>query len=117
MVADRRMALRLNPFAFPSDTDFRFVLLIVSVLGASLLIYEALYNSLPANAAPLQSCRTTWVSGGVLLLLVVAGVMYWVYRAWKMRRYILGPLVAEDAPEIVTYLAVLYSGAGFASPT
>ncbi len=33
---------RLNPFAFPSDTDFRFVLLIVSVLGSSLFIFQAL---------------------------------------------------------------------------
>ncbi len=36
---------RLNPFIFPSDTDFRFVLLIVSVLGASLFIYDWLYYS------------------------------------------------------------------------
>ncbi len=31
---------RLNPFAFPSDTDLRFILLIVCVLGASLWIYN-----------------------------------------------------------------------------
>jgi Zn-dependent protease with chaperone function len=31
---------RLNPFAFPSDTDLRFALLIVTVLGASLFIYN-----------------------------------------------------------------------------
>lgn len=42
-------APRLNPFAFPSDTDFRFVLLIVSVLGVGLLIYSMLYNAVPAN--------------------------------------------------------------------
>jgi hypothetical protein len=40
---------RLNPFAFPSDTDFRFVLLIVSVLGASLFIYRAVYFSIPST--------------------------------------------------------------------
>jgi hypothetical protein len=34
---------RLNPFIFPSDTDFRFVLLIVAVLGASLFIFNGLY--------------------------------------------------------------------------
>lgn len=42
---------RLNPFAFPSDTDFRFVILIVAVLSASLFIYQNLYFALPANAA------------------------------------------------------------------
>ena len=38
---------RLNPFAFPSDTAFRFVLLIVSVLGSSLLLYAAIFEALP----------------------------------------------------------------------
>lgn len=40
---------RLNPFAFPSDTDFRFILLIVSVLGASLFIYSTVYFSIPVT--------------------------------------------------------------------
>lgn len=37
---------RLNPFVFPSDTDLRFVLLVVSVLGASLFVYNWLYYDL-----------------------------------------------------------------------
>src|SRR5579859_572795 len=37
---------RLNPFTFPSDTDFRFVLLIASVLGSSLFIFQALAMAL-----------------------------------------------------------------------
>jgi len=41
---------RLNPFAFPSDTDFRFILLIVSVLGASLFIYSAVFFSIPITS-------------------------------------------------------------------
>jgi Zn-dependent protease with chaperone function len=35
-----RASPRLNPFAFPSDTDFRFALMIVSVLGAAIWIYD-----------------------------------------------------------------------------
>jgi len=35
---------RLNPFLFSPDTNFRFILLIVSVLGASLFVYYSLYN-------------------------------------------------------------------------
>ncbi len=38
---------RLNPFAFPSDTDFRFVLLIVSVLGSSLIFFNGLAYATP----------------------------------------------------------------------
>lgn len=119
MVADRRMALhppRLNPFAFPSDTDFHFVLLIVSVLGSSLLVYSALYNSLPANTAPILSSQTTWVMSGVVLLLVVAAVIYWVFPMWKIWRDKLEPLDAEDAPEIVAYLAELCREAELTSP-
>jgi Zn-dependent protease with chaperone function len=37
---------RINPFAFPSDTDVRFFLLIVSLLGTSLYIFNVLYFSL-----------------------------------------------------------------------
>jgi Zn-dependent protease with chaperone function len=43
-------APRLNPFAFPSDTDFRFVLLIISVLSATVLLYSLLYDVLPPTA-------------------------------------------------------------------
>lgn len=32
---------RLNPFVFPSDTDLRFILLILCVLGATLWIYNS----------------------------------------------------------------------------
>ena len=37
-------APRLNPFAFRAATDLRFVLLIASVLGASLFVYNWLYT-------------------------------------------------------------------------
>jgi Zn-dependent protease with chaperone function len=38
---------RLNPFAFPSETDFRFSLLVVSVLGAGLLLFAVVFEALP----------------------------------------------------------------------
>jgi len=37
---------RLNPFLFPPDTNFRFILLLVSVLGSSLFAYYTLHNQL-----------------------------------------------------------------------
>jgi len=48
---------RLNPFAFPSDTDFRFVLLIVTVLAVSILYIDILI----ANDMPVIQQR--WVDG------------------------------------------------------
>ena len=131
---------RLNPFIFPSDTDFRFALLIVSVIGVSLIIYQMLYNTVPgvlerslatqvrcmesAEAAhpndpfaqsdafegcmlPADRVRALGIFGAVVFLLVVAGLIYWYMPTWKIRRSQLVPLSAEDAPDVVAYLADL----------
>jgi Zn-dependent protease with chaperone function len=118
---------RLNPFSFPSDTDFRFVILIVAVLSASLFIYQNLYFAIPANSAinPVQcyriaqaahptdpfalmsaytTCTTSsdqiealWIGLCIALLLSVAGIIYWAFPAWKMWRGGLEPLSAEHS--------------------
>lgn len=36
----------MNPFLFPPDTDFRFLLLIVAVASTSLFIFGAIYNAI-----------------------------------------------------------------------
>jgi hypothetical protein len=46
---DRRP--RLNPFAFPSDTTFRFVLLVVAVLGSTLYVWNWIYAAVGDHAA------------------------------------------------------------------
>ena len=51
--------MRLNPFAFPSDTTFRFLLLIAAIVGVSLLAFDWLYGQfadLRAEAAALLAC-------------------------------------------------------------
>ncbi|MGD8405201.1 MAG: M48 family metalloprotease [Anaerolineales bacterium] len=131
---------RLNPFVFPSDTDFRFVLLIVSVIGVSLIIYQLLYNTIPGVLArsletqarckekamsvypynvlaqrdafeqcmvPADRVRALGVFGAVVILFIVAGFIYWLIPTWKMWRSHLQPLSAEDAPEVLVYLAEL----------
>ena len=52
---------RLNPFVFPSDTDLRFVLLVVSVLGSSLFVYNWLYHDFFASqfVDALRRCMVT----------------------------------------------------------
>ncbi len=153
---------RLNPFVFPSDTDFRFALLVVAVLGAILFIYSLIFFSIPANqkyyldtfarcwdirnqAGPLlpktiedlatnmeelsavqaafQECRApaeranaTWSIGGAALLLVVAGIIFWLLPAWKIRRNKFTLLSAKDAPDVVAYLEQLCREAGLARP-
>jgi Zn-dependent protease with chaperone function len=41
--SEDKLRFRLDPFAFPSDTTLRFVLLIVSAISASLYIYTLVY--------------------------------------------------------------------------
>lgn len=42
---------RLNPFIFPSGTDFRFALLIAAVIGAGIFVFEMLVSSRPGFQA------------------------------------------------------------------
>ncbi len=153
---------RLNPFVFPSDTDFRFVLLVVALLGASLFIYNAIYFRIPANrksygdtlahcrgiisqakpplpqtkedlatyweellavqvafgqcVAPAERARAAWSISGAALLLVVAGVIFWLLPWWKIRRSKLTLLSARDVPDVVAYLEQLCREAGLARP-
>lgn len=37
--------LRLNPFIFPSDTDFRFVLLTIAIISTSLFVFNWLFTT------------------------------------------------------------------------
>ncbi len=96
---------RLNPFAFPSDTDFRFTLLITTVLASSIFIYGTLYFLLainarrfffdtflsqltgnPASIIPDQIGNIAWIMLSLVLLLSVAGALYWAFPAWKIWR-------------------------------
>ena len=40
---------RLNPFAFPSDTAFRFGLLVAAVLGANLYVWQWIASHHPEH--------------------------------------------------------------------
>ena len=132
---------RLNPFLFPSDTDFRFILLIVSVLGSSLYTFNLAYfgvfgeahrqailncyaahplegdlitQSIAATQClkPFEQRQAAWLLSGVSLLAFAAIVIYWITPALKIRRERLRRLSARDAPEVVVYLAGLYREAG-----
>jgi Zn-dependent protease with chaperone function len=146
---------RLNPFAFPSDTDFSFVLLVVTVVGVSIFYFFILHLTVPILAqhwtekvnacslavfgklpteldfptldpslAPAQiQCtalveleRAGWISAGVIGLLVLAGIIYWIYPSWIIRRGKLSPLTADDAPEVVAYLTNLCREIGLTRP-
>jgi Zn-dependent protease with chaperone function len=145
---------RLNPFSFPSDTDFRFVLLIATVVGVSMVYYQLIILGIPFISRgwqdtqdacmnrvfgqqiedfgsaldltlvnryldctrPVQAEKAAWVGGGVLLLLATATILYWIFPIWKMRYDHLAPLSAEDAPEVITYLAELCQEVALSRP-
>ena len=58
---------RLNPFAFPSDTTFRFLLLVVSIVGVSLFLFNWLYFSVADNRADLRAQEKCPLSRGSVL--------------------------------------------------
>ena len=122
---------RLNPFTFPADTDFRFVLLIALVLGSTLYIYWYLSPieqqfTLDSQCklgvgfidcvAPYTRVVGWWLIGGVILVLAVAAGIYWLIPTWKLWQNKLVPLTTEDAPEMVVYLADLCHEVGLAKP-
>jgi Zn-dependent protease with chaperone function len=126
----------LDPFAFPSDTTFRFLLLILAVIGTSLFAFNHLYLSIhdstatqlrdarlciarsssPAEARAcfyaLNHAAGAWTLGGLAVLMVVALIVYLVMPRWKLWRRRLEPLTAGDAPEVVARLDELSMEAG-----
>jgi Zn-dependent protease with chaperone function len=118
---------RINPFIFPADTDFRFGLLIAAIIGASLFVYQSLYNAISraefrrfalqcdfdkACFEPYERQQAAWMLGGVFLLFAVAGIIYWLTPAIKIWRKRLTRLQPDDAPELLAYLADLCQEAG-----
>ncbi|WP_433518828.1 M48 family metalloprotease [Nonomuraea sp. CA-143628] len=139
----------LDPFAVPSQTALRFVLLMGSIVGTSVFAFNILYFSLSpqgaseervysrcwevapgaegsdigavagrllACVAPYEQAKAVWVAGGLALLFLVAGLIYWYLPAWRIRRLGLRPLRAEDAPDHVRELDGLVAVAGLARP-
>ncbi len=58
---------RLNPFAFPSDTAFRFLLLVVSVIAASLFAFDWVHSSYVNRSAQVRELFRCRIAGGDLV--------------------------------------------------
>ena len=68
LLSESTSAARLNPFVFPSDTTFRFALLVVAVLGANLYVWNWLWHALGSDgqavAAGYEFCVRTYGTAG-----------------------------------------------------
>jgi len=126
---------RPNPFAFPSDTTFRFALLVAAVFGATLYVWDWIWIVLGADQRAVASAAldclaiseqglsasstfsacvrdvyrnsTWWMLGGVALVVAVAALLVLVWPAIKVRRGHYRLLEAADAPEVLETLARL----------
>lgn len=107
-------APRLNPFEFPGNTEFRFILLIVAVIGASLFIYGDLYNSVIWDKASDFSpgICALWMIGGSILTLAIAVGIYWRLPDWSIKKERMRPLKDRNSPELIGYLDDLRREAG-----
>ena len=120
---------RLNPFAFPSDTAFRFGLLVAAVLGSNLYVWQWIATSTRFDAEhvqEIQGClavvgtdaftpcvnelyryQVGWMLGGSAALLAVAAALMFATPLWITRRRRLRPLTRDDAPAVVERVAEL----------
>jgi Zn-dependent protease with chaperone function len=129
---------RLSPFAFPSDTAFRFGLLVAAVLGANLYVWQ--WISLVAqddgeHVSDIQAClsllgtdafapctnelyrfQVGWMLGGTAGLLLAAAVLMLATPLWITRRRKLRPLAAADAPAVAEGVAELAREQGLDPP-
>jgi Zn-dependent protease with chaperone function len=112
-------SLRLNPFLFPAETDFRFLLLIAAALGTSLAVYGSLVNAFLRSEFgqtvlrcgfdntcwdPFERKEAMLMAGGLLVVFLVAYLIYWMMPGWIIHRRRLIPLTDEDGPEMLLYL-------------
>jgi Zn-dependent protease with chaperone function len=133
---------RPSPFAFPSDTTFRFALLVAAVLGATLYVWSWMWSvfadrprivvelrdclltpvppgDLDARARVARTCNeqafgdsAAWMVGGAVLVLGLAVVLLLAWPAVKDRRGGFRPLEADDAPDVLATLGELSREAG-----
>lgn len=131
---------RLSPFAFPSDTTFRFGLLIAAVLGANLYVWQwiastsrspeehlsgtrACLDVATQGSDAFSSCvsqlyryQVSWMLGGTAGLLAAAIALLLAAPLWITRRRRLRPLTRADAPAVVDRVAALAREQGLEPP-
>lgn len=128
---------RLNPFAFPSDTAFRFGLLVAAVLGSNLYVWQWIATTTRGaeHARETRAClaflgtdsftpcvnalyryQVGWMLGGSAALLAVAAALLLATPLWITRRRRLRPLAREDAPAAVDRVGELAREQGLEPP-
>ena len=131
---------RLNPFAFPSDTAFRFGLLVAAVLGANLYVWQWIASTsrsadehiagtraclavVPQGSDAFSSCvsqlyryQVGWMLGGTAALLAVAAGLMLAAPLWITRRRRLRLLERGEAATVVDRVGELAAEQGLDPP-
>lgn len=76
------------------------------------------HNSIVASIcfAPYYQALIFWETSGVVLVLGLATLLYWLLPIWKLWFEKLLPLDTEDPPEVLTYMQELCSEVGIVRP-
>jgi Zn-dependent protease with chaperone function len=101
---------RIDPFVLPTATTGRSLLLLIAVLGTSLFTYDFMYLAFGTVSGGHED--TVWMVAGVVAVLLVTAAAYIGMPTWIIQRRRLGPLTAEDSPELHEEMAQLASEAG-----
>lgn len=116
---DNPKARRLNPFAFPSETNVRFTLLVVTALGTAYGI--GLYVGQIAGVLKVPEWNSSWIvyllffalpSSLVLSVLILAIALYRSYPNRIRRAKNLKTIVEGDDPQFVDMVHVLVRVSG-----
>ncbi len=66
--------------------------------------------------APIYREQVSWAGYGAMVLFGLAGLVYWLYPRWIIRRGRLVPLIADPSAELMSYLATLSREVGLSKP-
>ncbi len=103
--------IRLNPLdSFPKETDFRFVLFVLAILGADLFIYGNFYHTFFGESSISPSYLISlvlWMLGGCFFNFIIAGISYFHKPEWQIRKENLTQLKDDHFRGITSYLEQL----------
>jgi Zn-dependent protease with chaperone function len=129
---------RLSPFAFPSDTAFRFGLLVAAVLGANLYVWQWIAittRTTGEHVREVQAClallgtdafsdctsqlyryQVGWMLWGTVGMLAAAAALMLATPLWVAHRRRLRLLTRDAAPAVVDRVAELAREQGLDPP-
>lgn len=107
---------QLDPFLFPSDTDFRFTLLILATISASTFVFDFISPidifSFALTGKVNETYHVIIVFLNILLVFLLALGLYSIYPHIKIKKGKYSQIGLDNMPEIADYLKSLCEESG-----